>query len=386
VSAKALQASAQKAVATMNRMWRFAARGIAGVTLCLLTVMLSASTPEKRMVIADQDASGPGGSDMASLLVLLQSPEVNLLGITVVTGDAWRDPEVAHTLRLLEIVGRTDIRVYPGAAFPLVRTQQWTQAAEAMYGKQAYKGAWGERTASDGYKLVPAMREGAPVTHAADEDAAHFMIRMVHKYPHKVTIYAAGPLTNVALAIRIDPEFAELAQELVIMGGSLVPQTSVEEWANDPRHEFNFWFDPEAASITLQAKWAKITDTTIDASLKTRLAPEVLDGLAGSKAAAAQYVLQYVRKPLTINYLWDELAAAAWLDPSVVTAERTVYMDVNTDHGPNYGDTLTWSENAKPALPLNKVHAQMDVDLPKLQQMLIHLLTSPTPGAHALAP
>ena len=193
-------------------------------------------------------------------------------------------------------------------------------------------------------------------------------------------------MTNVALAIRIDPQFAELAQELVIMGGSLEPLTKAREWINNPRHEFNFWFDPEAASITLEAKWARITDTTIDASLKTRLAPEVLDGLAGSKSAAAQYVLRYQRRPVTINYLWDELAAAAWLDPRIITAERVVYMDVDTNHGPVYGDTLTWSEDTKPALPLNKVHAQVDVDLPRLQQLLIRLLTSPTPGAHTPAP
>ncbi len=102
-------------------------------------------------MIADQDASGPGGSDMMSLLVFLQSPKVNLLGITVVTGDSWRDPEVAHALRLLEIVGRTDVKVYPGAAFPLVRTQEWTTAAEALYGKVSFKGAWGDRSASQHY-------------------------------------------------------------------------------------------------------------------------------------------------------------------------------------------------------------------------------------------
>lgn len=78
----------------------------------------SGETQSLRYVIADQDASGPGGSDMAGLLVFLQSPRVNLLGITVVTGDSWRDVEVAHTLRLLELMGRTDVKVYPGAAFP----------------------------------------------------------------------------------------------------------------------------------------------------------------------------------------------------------------------------------------------------------------------------
>ena len=354
---------------------------------CLLLVAVGASAQAKRMVIADQDASGPGGSDMTSLVVFLQSPDVDLLGITVVTGDSWRDPEVAHTLRLLEILGRTDVKVYPGAPVPLVRTQEWTNAAEALYGKATFKGAWGDRTGMNSYDFMPPMREGAPTTKAADEDAAHFMIRMVHKYPHQVTIYGAGPLTNIALAIRLDPKFAELAQELVIMGGSIVPQTNAGEWYNDPRHEFNFWFDPEAASITLKAKWAKITETTIDASLKTRMEPEVFDGITGSQAAAAQYVLKYSHRPMMINYLWDELAAIAWLDPSIITSERLVYMDVNTDHGPAYGDTMTWTEKVKPTgVTLNQVHAQMDVDLPKLQKTLVNLLTSPTPGAHNPTP
>jgi purine nucleosidase len=88
--------------------------------VCLRAWLLcGAGASAQRYVIADQDASGPGGSDMMSLLVFLQSPDVHLLGITVVTGDSWRDEEVAHALRLVETVGRTDVKVYPGAAFPL---------------------------------------------------------------------------------------------------------------------------------------------------------------------------------------------------------------------------------------------------------------------------
>ena len=339
----------------------------------LLLLLLNIPLQAQRYVIADQDAAGPGGSGMTSLLVLLQSPDVKVLGITVVTGDGWRDPEVAHALRLLEIIGRTDVRVYAGALGPLVRTQEWTALADQMYGPSTYKGAWGNVLGDD------TMPEGKPTTRAAEEDAAHFMIRMVHQYPHRVTIYAAGPLTNVALAVSLDSQFAELAQELVVMGGSLNPQTEAAEWSTDPRHEFNFWFDPEAASIVLKARWPKISVTTIDASLKTRLEPEVLDGLANSKAVAAQYVVKYTRRPVTINYLWDELAAAAWLDPSIITRERFVYMDVNTDHGATYGDTLTYTDNTRPKITLQKVHAQMDVDLPKLQQLLIRLLSSETP-------
>src|SRR5580693_4675291 len=115
------------------------------IVCALCCVMLAAgASAQKRMVIADQDASGPGGSDMTSLLVFLQSPNVDLLGITVVTGDSWRDAEVAHTLRLLETVGRTDVKVYPGAVGPLVRTQAWTNAAEGLYGKTTWKGAFSD--------------------------------------------------------------------------------------------------------------------------------------------------------------------------------------------------------------------------------------------------
>ena len=106
------------------------------------------------------------------------------------------------------------------------------------------------------------MPEGKPTTKPLDEDAAHFLVRMVRKYPHEITIYAGGPMTNLALAIAIDPEFPALAKELVFMGGSLNPGTDDPEFANTPRHEFNLWFDPEAAHIVLRAPWKKIVCTT----------------------------------------------------------------------------------------------------------------------------
>jgi inosine-uridine nucleoside N-ribohydrolase len=77
---------------------------------------------QKRLVLIDQDGSGPGGSDQMAMLALLQSPDVQVLGITIVTGDAWRDEETMHTLRMLELTGHTDAPVARGAVFPLVRT------------------------------------------------------------------------------------------------------------------------------------------------------------------------------------------------------------------------------------------------------------------------
>ena len=210
--------------------------------LFLLTSIPSFAQPRRKIII-NEDCSGPGGSNMQTLMVLIQSPQVEVLGITVVSGDAWRDEEVAHTLRLLEIMGRTDIPVVPGATFPLVRTREESRLWQQRYGKVAYAGAWDERWWHEP-SVVPPLPEGPPSTKAVDETAAHFLIRMVHKYPHEVTIYEGGPMTNLALAISLDPEFPELAQELVFMGGSLNPQTDNPEFVNNPRHEFNFWFDP----------------------------------------------------------------------------------------------------------------------------------------------
>ncbi len=78
-----------------------------------------------------------------AMLVLLQSPDVQVLGITMVTGDAWRDEETLHTLRMLELTGHTGVPVARGAVFPLVRTEQETQLDETRYGKVTWLGAWG---------------------------------------------------------------------------------------------------------------------------------------------------------------------------------------------------------------------------------------------------
>jgi inosine-uridine nucleoside N-ribohydrolase len=204
------------------------------------------------------------------------------------------------------------------------------------------------------------------------------MIREVHAHPHEVTIYAAGPLTNVAIATAIDPHFAELARGLVVMGGSLNPQTDDPEFATSPRHEFNFWFDPEAARMVLRAAWPRIDVTTVDVSIKAMFTQEMLDDIAKSTNPAARYIARYSQERY---YLWDELAACAWLDPSIITKSHTLYMDVDVSHGPAYGETLTWSELLKPAVHLQLVHAQVDLDLPKFTRMFVALMKAPTPHA-----
>ena len=373
---------------------------LAAVLLLLwsvLTLAPASAHAQKRLVLIDQDGSGPADSNQMSMMVLLQSPHVEVLGITIVTGNAWRDAEVQHTLRMLELIGRSDVPVVPGAVFPLVRTQEETRLAMQMIGKPAWLGAWGRQTTdlplapgamiqearTHGPWEIPPLREGSPKTKPLAEDAAHFLIRQVRAHPRQArqaTIYAAGPLTNIALALSIDPGFAELTKGIVIMGSSLNPHTEDAEFATSPRHEFNFWFDPEAARIVLRARWPRIDVTTVDVSIKAMFTQDMYDAISRSLSPAARYIATYAKERY---YLWDELAACAWLDPSIITKVRQVYMDVDLSHGPSYGHTLTWAEKLKPATGVQLVHAQVDVDLPKFTKMFVELMSAPTQGGRA---
>ena len=345
--------------------------------LALLLASPRCTSQERRKVIIDQDEAGPAGTDLQSTLLLIQSPQTEVLGITVVTGDMWLNEEVAHTLRMLELIGRTDIPVVRGAEYPLVRRKEDTELWEERYGQIAWLGAWTPRFYHPPNELGD-MREGLPTTKPLQEDAAHFLVRMVRAFPNQVTIYAGGPMTNLALAISIDPEFPSLVKELVFMGASLSPQTSDSEFVDYPRHEFNLWFDPEAAHIVLRAKWKKIVCTPVDISVKTRLSQEMIDRIKAADLPVARYIGSYA-KVTRMSYMWDELAAAAWLDPSIITKTESRYLDVDLDRGPGYGDVLTWGEADKPKREVQPIEIQVDLDNAKFYKMFVDLLSAPTP-------
>jgi inosine-uridine nucleoside N-ribohydrolase len=353
--------------------------------LCLVVSFSHAQSPRK--IILDQDARGPATTDQQSLLLVLQSPNVEVLGISIVSGDQWRDEEVAHTLRMLELTGHSNIKVYPGAVFPLINSKEEIARWENLYGKVSYQGAWNQHKirSANGTELTGAwnsgqyrgpfevpdpLPEGNPSLKPETEDAAHFLIRTVHQYPHEVTIYAGGPLTNLAEAISIDPHFAEYAKELVVMGGSISPELPMS-WRQANRREFNFWWDPEAVHITLRASWKKITVTTVDISVKTRFSKAMIDQISKSQSPSAQYIAKWADE----EYLWDELAALAWIDPSLITQQESVYMDIDISHTAGYGNTLVWTAGNQPGLGERQVLLQTDLDLPKFNRMVIDLFS-----------
>jgi purine nucleosidase len=349
-----------------------------------------ATAAPKRLVIIDQDAFGPGGSNMQAILMLLQSETTEVLGITITSGDGWRDEEVDHTLRLLEIEGRTDVPVVPGAVLPLVNSMARSKAWESVYGKLFYRGAWTEAWPDQGVVrrpphpldpyLVPPSPAGTAHTKPSTETAANFLVRQVHAHPGEVTIIAAGPMTNLALAARLDPKFSSLAKELVFMGGSFNPVAAdnafAVEYVNAPRREFNMRWDPEAASLVLHEPWKKITEVPVDPTTKTFFKPEYVKRVGAGKAPFAAYIGKFGE-----TYpMWDELAVAVWLDPGIVSRQAELLVDVDTSFSAGYGNSLSWSLNDGPHLGERAVQVVQDIDLAKFETLALDLLTRPAPA------
>lgn len=351
----------------------------------VLLFVLPAAFAAKRKVIIDQDAFGPGGPNLQPILMVLQAPDVEVLGITVESGDGWQAENVAHTLRMLEIIGRTDIPVVAGSTYPLVNTEEATIRWEGLHGKLPYKGAWMRewpdyntinRTRYHAADVVPPLVEGGPTTKVLPEPAATFLVRKVREFPGEVTILAMGPFTNLALAARLDDGFAAAAKELVIMGGSFNPHSpELDEFAMqfvyNPRVEFNSRWDPEASHIMLHAGWKKITVVPLDATVPTKLTPELVKAATASGTALAKYVAEYAQPGFP---MWDEVAAAVFLDPTIAKRTGRLAMDTDVDHGANYGATLSWPEGKGPGLGEPDVTVVFEVEVARLERMFVELI------------
>jgi inosine-uridine nucleoside N-ribohydrolase len=111
------------------------------------------------------------------------------------------------------------------------------------------------------------------------------------------------------------------------------------------------------------------------------MSKEMIRQIAAGTSPSAKYIAKYAEE----GYLWDELAAAAWLDPSMITKSVKLYMDVSIDHGASYGDTMVWVPGQQPGLGEQLVEVQEDLDLAKFYREFVALMTADTPGAHVAA-
>ena len=345
-------------------------RLLAAAAALLLLAVAPASA--QQLIIEDNDFLGPGGSNIQSILPLVATPGVQVLGFTVVTGDGWLDEETQALLRALEVGGFAQVPVAKGALLPLVNTSARMALWEAQFGKIPWKGAWNGPDMGAGFHpddpaLVPDMPDGAPHAAAIDETAAAFLIRQVRAHPHEVTILAAGPMTNLALAQRLDPEFASLARELVFMGG-LIDTNMMQVTGNaDFASDFNMLFDPEAAHIVLTAPWPRVT-VVGNVSNDALMTQELAGRFAATGGALGGYLARHAVVGLA---LWDELAAAVAVDPSLVTGQVEAYMDVDVGAGMNYGRVHVWPEQLRPHLDERRVRIVTSVDQARFVEALV---------------
>jgi purine nucleosidase len=251
-------------------------------------------------VMLDVDlAMGAPGSDIDdgfALALALADPHIALELVTTVNGNTDADTATTLTLELLQRLGRPDVPVVRGATRPLVRPR-------ARHGS----------VPADVQVRTP--REGT---------AAQAMIELVRANPGEITLVAVGPLTNVALAMRLDAGFAEALKSLVIMGGVFEGQTNNAAMPG----EFNIWCDPEAAAVVLDsgisAKWVGL-DVTLQVRVERAQALEMAASDRAFTAFAGEYTAAWIDHLAEIDdpgvmscAMHDPLAVAAVTRPDML--------------------------------------------------------------------
>jgi len=312
-------------------------------TVVVILASSGADAQEKLKVLADQDSAGPQGTNFLSLLMLLMSPDVELLGITTVSGDQWVRPATVFALHALELTGRPDVPVVEGAEMPLLNRPALQEGREALFGSHpTWHGAFNPDAPPPERTWDPPG--GPPKLKPRPGHAADFIIETLRAHPGEVVLYCAGPLTNVALAVRLAPDIVGLARSIHVMGGS-----------RGAGFELNWWWDPEAAAIVMREPWKEIVVTTGEMGAQVLNDEGLMRPIAESNGRLSEHIrkmyLDY-RSPdanTPWSLMWDELAVAALLDPGVIRESETLYLDAVIQQGPKYGHSLVWRKPEEPS-------------------------------------
>jgi inosine-uridine nucleoside N-ribohydrolase len=304
----------------------------------------------------------PGQDDALALLLALASPELEVLGVTTVAGNQIVDKTTANALRVLELAGRTDIRVAAGAERPLV--------GELVVAADAH----GE-TGLDGPDLPPASTE--PVA----EHAVDFLAARLAESERPLTLVPLGPLTNVALLLAGHPAAAAKIERIVLMGGA------VREGNQTPSAEFNIWIDPEAAARVFDSG-LDVTMVGLDVTNKAVLTTEDADALRGSGpvGAAAAAMLDFYLGFYNEAYehggapIHDAVAVAYVFRPDLLTVTDR-HVAVETSPGLCRGRTVV-DMRRRTRGPAPNAHIALDIDADGFRSLLLERLQAFSPTSH----
>ncbi len=250
-------------------------------------------------VILDVDT---GIDDAMAIALASRSESCELVAVTTVAGNTTIDHATRNSLDVLDLMGRADVPVHRGASRPLSRPLQ--QAAH-VHGNNGIGGA-----------LLP--ESGRDI--GADRGPAA-MIRLVKERPGEITLVCVGPLTNLAIALNVEPSFPEYLRSLVIMGGAYFVPGNVT-----PAAEFNFYCDPEAADQVLRTPFPDVIAIGLDVTHQVALPRSLWESVRDQAAPAAQLVSVAMESLFSTTdrsgfYIHDALALGVALDPSLVRTE-----------------------------------------------------------------
>lgn len=337
------------------------------LALFMLALPATLLAQDRIPIIFDTDFVMPPQDDALALMLALQSPELEILGITTVMGNDSVERATVDALRMLEIANQPDIPVFVGANMPLVHEK--SEFAERRYGN------WHSDAPP------PEPPGGFAAKTPEQESAVSFIVRTVMSQPGEVTIVAIGPLTNIAQAIRADANFAGNVKRLVIMGGAIA---SLPDGGGNmtPNAEFNFWVDPEAAYATLRSG-IPIELSPLNVSRKSALTKDWYDKLVAVDNPLTALLKETIgprfeREPERSWLMYDQIAVASIIDPSLVTSER-LYVDVDINHGINYGVSVGGREAWPGAEGASLMNVQYDLDWPGFMEMFIERVQRPVP-------
>ena len=336
------------------------------ILLCVSN-FAAAQSEDRIPIIFDTDFVMPPHDDSMALMLALQSPEIEILGVTTVAGNESVETATADVLRMLEIANQADIPVYKGADMPLVHEK--SDYAVRKYG----------RWYSNEPPAVPPG--GFAIKTVEDASAVSFIVDTVMSRPQQVTIVAIGPLTNIAQAIRAEPAFADNVKRLVIMGGAVA---FLPDGAGNitPNAEFNFWVDPEAARATLRSG-IPIELSPLNVSRKSALTKDWYEKMVAIDTPLAKLLRDTLGRRFDVEpdkswFMYDQIAMASLIDPSLVTSER-LYVDVNIDHGISYGVSVGGREIWPGAEGAQQMNVQHGLDWPRFIEMFVARIQRPLP-------
>ena len=244
-----------------------------------------------RKIIIDTD---PGVDDAMAIFMALRSPELEVIGLTTIFGNVETHLATKNALRLLEIAGRADIPVARGADHPLA--VPFGGPVPFVHGDDG-----------QGNLHLP-----APTTTAISECAAVFIIEQVMKYPGEITLVPIAPLTNIALALRLEPRIEANIKEIVMMGGN-----AIEPGNATPAAEANVHNDPEAADVVFGAHW-QVTMVGLDVTHKTVMQAEHIAAYERANHAMGQHVAKIIPFYLGFNEEFNGMPGMFTHDPSAI--------------------------------------------------------------------